>query len=224
MPLMKNHLDFFRDSVIGAALAKLVVRLPADPRGCRLAGIGGLKPFGPGPGQRTQKGKKMSELIGTIAPELLAYLAGVIDSDGCIRVKKSTYNMRVLGDAKAPIYGGAVHVKQVQPQAVTLLKECFGGCLYLEKPSLLRGKPLFSWTIHSKKAVVVCGVLLPYLRIKKEQAKNVLLLGGLIEQSKIAKVARGRGHAGAAHRPLHLTDAMETTFLRSKELNQMGVR
>jgi hypothetical protein len=33
---------------------------------------------------------------------ILAYLAGVLDSDGTIGVKRSTYSMRVIGDSAQP--------------------------------------------------------------------------------------------------------------------------
>jgi hypothetical protein len=39
---------------------------------------------------------------------LFAYLAGAMDSDGCISVKRSTYAMRVRGDAAAPIFSERV--------------------------------------------------------------------------------------------------------------------
>ena len=43
-----------------------------------------------------------------------------------------------------------------------------------------------------------------------------------LERSKKARVGFGRGHAGAAHRPQDLTDAMEHLFQSMKKLNQVG--
>ena len=59
----------------------------------------------------------------------LAYLAGAMDSDGCISVKRSTYAMRVRGDAGTPVFSERVIFKQVTPEIPTLLKELFGGSL-----------------------------------------------------------------------------------------------
>lgn len=61
---------------------------------------------------------------------VLAYCAGVIDSDGCIGVKRNTYSMRKVGDATQPTYSERVSIKQVEPQAVRLLKDTFGGNLH----------------------------------------------------------------------------------------------
>ena len=109
----------------------------------------------------------------------LAYAAGVVDSDGCIGVKRSDYAMRVRGDAGQAAYAGRVTVKQVTPQAVELLHSMFGGHLLTGKPTAKRGRPLMAWNVHSASAVRVCDALLPYLRIKRAQAENVIALGAL---------------------------------------------
>lgn len=116
--------------------------------------------------------------------EVLAYLAGVIDSDGSIGIKRSTYAMRVRGDAGQPVYSEVIHCKQVQPQAVELLKATFGGNLHLQAPSLVRGKPLWSWSIHSAAAGRALALLLPFLRIKREQAANALALRAMMGQGR----------------------------------------
>lgn len=109
-----------------------------------------------------------------LEPTLLAYAAGVIDSDGYIGIKRNDYGMRVRGDATQPVYSARVVVKQVTPQAVTLLHELFGGSLLPAKASLRKGRPLFSWDIHSAAAGRACRAILPYLRIKREQASNAV--------------------------------------------------
>lgn len=155
---------------------------------------------------------------------LLAYLAGAIDSDGCISVKRSTYAMRVRGDAGAAVYSERVMLKQVTPQIPTLLKETFGGSFRIDKkPSAKRGRDLYSWQVTDRQAAECLRALLPFLRIKREQALNCLALREIKEQSKAAKVAPGRGHAGSAARPQALTDAMEQRFLTAKSLNRVGI-
>ena len=44
----------------------------------------------------------------------LAYLAGVMDSDGYIGVHRNTYSMRVRGDAKQPVYQARAQVPDGQ--------------------------------------------------------------------------------------------------------------
>lgn len=112
------------------------------------------------------------------SPTDLAYAAGVIDSDGYIGVHRNTYAMRVRGDAKQAVYAPRVGVKQVTPQALDLLHDLFNGHRYNGKPTG-NGRPLMVWQVHSAQAVRVCEALLPYLRIKREQALNAIAVGQL---------------------------------------------
>lgn len=154
---------------------------------------------------------------------ILAYLAGVIDSDGYIGIKRSTYAMRVTKDSKQPIYSERICVKQVEPQAVELFHATFGGTLTKAKPNARRGRPLHSWQVTDKKAAAVCAALLPYLRIKAEQARNCLALRDAKEASKSERVARKRGHVGSAPRSAQMSESMEAMYVRAKALNKVGV-
>lgn len=151
---------------------------------------------------------------------LLAYAAGVIDSDGTIGIKRSTYGLRVRGDAKQPIYSERVAVKQVTAGAVDLLHELFGGTRRTEKRGC--GVPMQVWQCTDRQAADCLVRVLPYLRIKRAQADNCLILRQAKEQSKRARVAVGRGHAGGASRPQNLSDAMEAAYQRAKTLNLVG--
>ena len=53
---------------------------------------------------------------------ILAYLAGVIDSDGSIGIKRSTYAMR-HGNGGQATYSERVMCRQVTPEAVRLLND-----------------------------------------------------------------------------------------------------
>lgn len=105
-----------------------------------------------------------------------AYLAGVLDSDGYFTIRRSTYQMRVRGDATQPVFSEKVGIKQVQPHAIDLLFEYFGGYRRMEKPSAINGKMLHAWSVTDKKAIAVVQELLPYLRIKHRQAEILLEL------------------------------------------------
>lgn len=107
-------------------------------------------------------------------PTDLAYAAGVIDSDGYIGVHRSDYAMRVRGDASQAVYVPRVQVKQVTPQAIDFLHGAFGGHVVVGKPSSAKGRPLIAWGVHSAAAGAVCHAVLPYLRIKREQALNAI--------------------------------------------------
>lgn len=113
---------------------------------------------------------------------LYAYLAGAMDSDGSFGIKRSTYHIRVRGDATNPVYFERVSLKQVTPDIPELLQTTFGGGCYKGKPGTNNSKPLYVWQATNKKAANACIFLLPYLRIKKTQA---LLLLELRETKKV---------------------------------------
>lgn len=155
-------------------------------------------------------------------PKLLAYCAGVIDSDGTIGVKKSTYGLRVLGTSSQAVYSERIAVKQVEKEAVSLLKKCFGGCLTTERPQTKARRSLFVWAVTDINAAKCARALLPFLKIKRSQAKNLLVLRRVKEKSKRARVAKGRGHVGAARRPAKISSEMEKCYLDAKWLNRVG--
>lgn len=103
-----------------------------------------------------------------------AYAAGVIDSDGCIGVSRSTWRMRNKGDCVNPTYQARITVKQVEPAAIDLLQSLWPGYRAVQQPSVNKGKPLHAWHIHSQAAGRALTDLLPFLRIKREQAVNAL--------------------------------------------------
>lgn len=153
----------------------------------------------------------------------IAYLAGVIDSDGTIGIKRSTYAMRVTKDSGQPTFSERICVKQVEPMAVDMLKRIFGGYRFTAEGSSPRAKPLHGWQVTDRKAATCLELLLPYLRIKRRQAENCLALRQAKERSKRQRVAKGRGHVGAAPRSAALTAEMESLCTRAHELNRVGV-
>lgn len=146
----------------------------------------------------------------------MAYCAGVIDSDGTIGIKRNTYSMRVRGDAAVPIYNARVRVRQVEPHAVQLLQATFGGAVRINKGQG-NSRDLFQWEARDQIAERTLVALLPFLRIKQQQAENALALRELIANSK---ASRGGGRA----RDPALTERMEACFLAAKALNIVGKR
>lgn len=65
-------------------------------------------------------------------------------------------------------------MKQVEPGAIDMLHEMFGGHRYAGKPTATKGRPLIVWAVHSAACAPVLWAILPYLRIKREQAMNAL--------------------------------------------------
>jgi hypothetical protein len=119
------------------------------------------------------------------------------------------------------MFSERICVKQVSPEAVTLLASLFGGSRYIQKGQR-KGKDLYVWHVTDKKAANACRLLLPYIRIKYGQALNCLMLRELKEQSRKERTAFGRGHVGGKPRSQKLSDAMQICYLRGKSLNQVG--
>ncbi len=107
---------------------------------------------------------------------LFSYLAGVIDSDGFITIKRSTYHVRVHKTATNPVYIERIGLQQVAPEIPALLKETFGGQSSLQRPQTPNSRPLWRWNATNTHAAKACKAMLPFLRIKRRQAELVLEL------------------------------------------------
>lgn len=107
----------------------------------------------------------------------IAYMAGVIDSDGCIGVHVNWYHVKSgpHQNAKQPTYQPMVTLKQLDPEAIELFGEHFGCTYSVENPKGSK-RPMNVWTVHSAKAGRVLRVLRPHLRIKTRQADLALEL------------------------------------------------
>jgi hypothetical protein len=92
------------------------------------------------------------------------------------------------------------------------------------KPTAKKGRPLHTWQTTDIKAADCLLAIMPYLRIKREQALNCLDLRAVKERSKSARVSRGRGHRGSAPRTDEHSSLMEKAYQKGKALNAVGVR
>jgi len=105
----------------------------------------------------------------------LAYIAGLADGEAYIGIKKSPPYKRLTGRVN-PAYQERIQIRMVNERAIRFLAETLGGWYYQEKPSVANGKPLYCYQASDKAAGNILRLLLPYLRVKRPQAKTVLLL------------------------------------------------
>lgn len=110
----------------------------------------------------------------------IAYIAGVIDGEGYIGIKKAG---TPRADRRTPGYIAMVQVKMVDEPAIRFLAETLGGWYYLQKPSARKGRPLYCWQVSHKAADTVLLAVLPYLRVKRQSAETVLQFRELQAQS-----------------------------------------
>lgn len=109
--------------------------------------------------------------------DLIVYLAGCLDCDGSFGIYRNTTVLRVPNaKAKSPQHTPRIIFKQVRPEIVNLLHETFGGRKAFEKSHHPRHKDIYSWSATLKTARNCIIAVLPYLRIKKEQAQLLLQL------------------------------------------------
>ncbi len=149
----------------------------------------------------------------------LAYLAGVVDSDGCIRVERLKNHGRSKDGTS---YAAVVTIQQVEREAVELAKSMFGGCLMEVKPTAKfpNARPMFRWSAKSRLAATALAAMRPYLRIKAAQADNALalaeLVGGL-NRARFVGVIPGRTPP-RSRTPSEL-ERLEIYFEASRRLN-----
>jgi hypothetical protein len=116
----------------------------------------------------------------------LAYIAGLIDGEGCIRIQKQsekTHN---------PKYTPQISFTNTNHQSVELISNFFGGAkIYIHEPSKY-GYPnrkicYRTYKAGSTSVAIILKKLLPYLLIKEQEAKL------LIEYTDNFKPASGVG-------------------------------
>jgi hypothetical protein len=111
----------------------------------------------------------------------IAYIAGILDGEGYIGVKRMT----VRKDAANRSYHARIQVRMVDEPAIAFLAETLGGAYYQEKPSATRGRPLYCYSASDASAAAILRTVLPYLRVKRGAADIVLELRAM--QANAAK-------------------------------------
>lgn len=156
----------------------------------------------------------------------LAYIAGIVDGEGYVGIKKA----KLRKDCKNPGYHARLQIRMVDEEAIQFIASTLGGWYYPEKPHAKNGKPLFCYQASDKKAGDILKVLLPYLRVKKGPALNVLELRNLQSQgsqhrTKITGTKNFPNKYGTAREVpcLSFSDEYisrcESLYLLAKELN-----
>lgn len=150
-------------------------------------------------------------LIHQMTQLALAYLAGVIDSDGCILIEKRKHR-----DGRPSMYMAKIIIGQVDPEAVELAHRTFGGNIHIAKPAATQigQHERYIWAIVSKAAVRALLAIRPHLRIKGDRADNCFELDRInTTRAKHERPTPGRS------RPAHISEALEACYLRGKDLN-----
>lgn len=146
-------------------------------------------------------------------PTPLSYLAGLIDGEGYIGIKKSHRH-----DAVNPIYHERIQVRMVSPKAIRALADRLGGNYYRERAHVNNGRPLWCWQASDALAARILRRLVRWFKVKRDVAETVLRLRRL----KAAREARRRGSPARRVMAPHLVWARERLYRRCKRLNKVG--
>jgi intein/homing endonuclease len=96
----------------------------------------------------------------------LAYLAGLIDGEGCLRINKEN---RI-----------GLTITNTQLGMIEWVKENFGGRIYFEEKSRIDSKWMDCYKIEIRKTkdvVKILEAIKPYLTIKQEKAEELIKRG-----------------------------------------------
>jgi len=99
----------------------------------------------------------------------LAYLAGIIDGEGCISVSENPRNGRKY-------YRLILDVTNTNDILMQWLEDTFGGIVRTNYARAENRSNLHGWTVSGKQCQELLAMVLPYLIIKKAQAELALAM------------------------------------------------
>ena len=95
----------------------------------------------------------------------LAYLAGILDGEGCFTLSKGS---------NGHTFGTLVVVGNTDARLIHWLQERFDGSVTVRPRNNPRQKPCWIWTLTGSDIEPFIGAVEPYLRLKREQALLLL--------------------------------------------------
>lgn len=161
----------------------------------------------------------------------LAYIAGIIDGEAYIGIKKST----IRKDCATPGYHARIQIRMVDEGAISFIAQALGGNYYKEKPHLVKGRMLYCYQASDAKAATILRSVLPYLRVKKCVAGLVLELrtwqaNGRKHQTKIVGHRNFPNSHGTVRQVANkafsdeYTAECERLYLACKFANRVGIQ
>jgi len=107
----------------------------------------------------------------------LAYLAGIIDGEGCISLHRQVSKNGFVS------YNPFVKVEMVAQEPIILLQAMFGGKVRLRR-TRVGCQPVWYWKVRGDGAYQCLVALCNYLLVKKAQADIVLRVWGIRDKWK----------------------------------------
>ena len=109
-----------------------------------------------------------------------AYLAGLIDGEGCIHLQRNQ-------SKKSPNYNytATMFVGNTNAVIIDICKELNLGYIDYRKQINIKHKKAFVWRLTSNPCRALLPLILPYLRIKKQQSELLLEYLNLVAKANV---------------------------------------
>jgi hypothetical protein len=148
-------------------------------------------------------------------PEQCAYLAGIIDGEGCIHIGCFR---KVTQYRKSPHFQTYIQVSNTSEELIDWLQKIFGGAKrsYTPKQTPINSrKKVFQWGAWSDQITHICELIHPYVVIKKREVEIMLEMRKTFETSLWKK-----GHQGVLPVDGEILAQREKCFLEIKSYHQ----
>lgn len=116
-----------------------------------------------------------------------AYLAGAIDADGFISIGRKTSYRRKQDGLFSTYYVVKIGLSETSQIIPDLLQATFPAWQGSYQPKNPRHKRWYIWQAHNQKAREPLTKLLPFLRLKRQQAASALALLNLMERQNAGR-------------------------------------
>lgn len=120
--------------------------------------------------------------------EELIYLAGFLDGEGCIGHARDPHLRR-----KRKFYNRVVVCNQCDPRPLRRLAAAFGGEVFVRDKAVGNHRTAWSWYICGDLAAAACRLLLPFLQLKRREAR-LLLMANRSNGQRISALVRRLRH------------------------------
>lgn len=147
-----------------------------------------------------------------IMPLNAAYIAGLVDGEGCISVSRTHTSESAKGCKRGFAYRSSLNITMTNLEILEWIKQITrAGKICSKRVNIAKHKAAWSWTVWSIEASELLQQLLPYLHIKKEQAENLIAFQSGMRQPG----SKGLSDAEWLSR--------QDYYTRSKILNKRGI-
>jgi LAGLIDADG endonuclease len=138
-----------------------------------------------------------------------AYLAGLIDGEGCIFINKSTVQRKNCGK-RGFTYHSGIAVAMTSYEILHWAKRITGVGQIRTYKAKKRHKQAWRWSVWSNEATALLKNVIPFLKLKHSQAKN---------QIKFQSLTRWTGSFGYTKKEQKQQDHL---YKANKKLNKRG--